>query len=245
MVGTMGGAPASPALGITLIPRRVICRVRYLRYLGAGSPCGPARRRISPRRVRETGSAEPAASPAAPAWRPPAARDRSAPPVTYLSSSELLQFCVFLTGAKGSSVSRSPDRSASQSGVLFNLSIFGDQSIIFLERDASRRRMRLHVLQLDSVGLVGRRQGNFRVTRLSGSRGKRLRQKYRGERREGRCVQTQAAPAQRASAIRFASINACRIKLAVVWRIHSGDGYVAVRDGPRVLVLSWVAVLAH
>ena len=80
---------------------------------------------------------------------------------------------------------------------------------------------------------------------LSGSRGKRLRQKYRGERREGRCVQTQVAPAQRASAIRFASINACHIKLAVVWRIHSGDGYVAVRDGPRVLVLSWVAVLAH
>ena len=47
---------------------------------------GPARRRISPRRVRETGSAEPAASPVAPAWRPPAARDRSAPPAKSAGS---------------------------------------------------------------------------------------------------------------------------------------------------------------
>ena len=75
-------------------------------------------------------------------------------------------------------------------------------------------------------------RGTSGGTRLSGSRGKRLRQKYRGERREGRCVQTQAAPAQRASAIRFASINACRIKLAVVWRIHATEA--AIVDACRL-----------
>ena len=72
---------------------------------------------------------------------------------------------------------------------------------------------------------------------------KRLPQKYRGQRRDGR---GEAIRDRADGAVRLPVRGAgCSFAAAVVRGILAWKYRVAVDDGPRILVLGWIAVLAH
>ena len=71
----------------------------------------------------------------------------------------------------------------------------------------------------------------------------RLPQKYRGQRREGR---GEAIRDHADGAVRLLRLGSgCSFAAAVIRRVLARKNRVAVDDGPRILVLGWIAVLAH